>query len=127
MLTEPHPSLPVATPVTFVVVTAGHSSTTLVGAVMLGGVMSRTVIVCRALALLPQASVAVQVRAITFVLAQLVVTTSLKLMLTLPQPSEAVATPVTFVVVTAGHSSTRFVGATIVGGVVSCTVIVCTE
>src|SRR2546421_12671855 len=93
---------------------------------MLGGVVSRTVMVCAALALLPHWSVAVQVRAMTLVFAQLVVTTSLKTMLTVPQPSEAVATPVTFVVVTAGHSKTRFVGAVTLGGVMSRTVIVCT-
>ena len=77
ILTELQPSLAVATPVALVVVIAGHSSTRLAGAVMVGGVVSRTVIVWTALVLLPQASVAVQVRAITFVAPQLVVTRSL--------------------------------------------------
>ena len=44
---------------------------------MFGGVVSRTVIVCTALVLLPHWSVAVQVRAMTFVGPQFVVTTSL--------------------------------------------------
>jgi hypothetical protein len=45
-------------------------------------------------------------------------------MVTALQVSCAVATPVTFVVVIAGHSKTRLAGAEIVGGVVSRTVIV---
>jgi hypothetical protein len=44
---------------------------------MLGGVVSRTVIVCNALELLPHASAARQVREMTFVPPQLFVTTSL--------------------------------------------------
>ena len=43
---------------------------------MVGGVVSRTVIVCTQLVLLPQASVAVQVRKITLVPAQLLLTAS---------------------------------------------------
>src|SRR5207253_1387702 len=97
------PSVAVATPVALVVVTAGQSRTRFPGAVIFGGVVSCTVMVWSALALLPHRSVAVQVRAMTLVLAQLVVIKSLKLMLTLPQPSLAVATPVAFVVVAAGH------------------------
>ena len=77
MLTEPQPSVAVATPVALVVVLAGHSSTRLVGATMPGGVVSRTVIVCTALLLLPHSSVAVQVREITSVPPQLLLTTSL--------------------------------------------------
>ena len=124
MVTDPQPSLAVATPVTLVTGEAGHSRVMFAGQAIVGGVVSCTVRVWRAAELLPQASVAVQVRAITLVLAQLVVTSSAKLMITLPQPSVAVATPVAFVVVTAGHSRTRLVGAWITGGVVSCTVMV---
>src|SRR6266571_5367953 len=52
--------------VTFVRVSAGHSSPRFGGGVIVGGVKSRTVMVWRALALLPQPSVAVQVRVMTF-------------------------------------------------------------
>src|SRR6266540_1567963 len=77
MVTEPQPSVPVAVPVALGVVFAGHWSVKLVGAVILGGMMSRTVMVWSALRLLPHWSVAVHVRAMTLVLPQLVVTTSL--------------------------------------------------
>src|SRR5215472_6178259 len=126
MVTELQPSVAVATPVWLVLVLAGHSSVRLAGAVMVGGVVSRTVMVWTALALLPQASVAVQVRAMILVPPQLFVTTSLYVMETALQPSVAVATPVLLVVVSAGHSSVRLVGAAMVGGVVSRTVMVCT-
>src|SRR5258707_9696837 len=86
--------------------------------------MSRTVIVWTALARLPHWSLATQVRAITLVPPQLFVTKSLKVTVTEPQPSCAVATPVALVVVSAGHSSTRLVGIVRVGGVRSLTVIV---
>ena len=63
IVTEPQPSVAVATPKAFVVVSAGHCNVTLVGQVMIGGVVSRTVMVCVQLALLLQTSVAVQRRA----------------------------------------------------------------
>src|ERR1043166_8586785 len=126
MVTGPQPSEATATPVALVVVIAGQSRTRLVGAEMLGGVVSRTVMVCTALVVFPHWSVAVQVRAITLVLPQLVVTTSPKLIVTAEQPSWAVATPVAFVVVMAGHSRVRSLGAVTLGGVVSRTVMVCT-
>src|SRR5882724_11821556 len=71
-VTEPQPSWAVATPVLFVVVTAGHSSVKLAGKISVGGMVSRTVIVWMPFVVLPQASLAVQVRAMTLVLAQLV-------------------------------------------------------
>src|SRR6266481_3256252 len=123
-VTAPQPSCAAATPVLLVVVTAGHSSVKLAGRVRVGGVESRTVIVWMPFVMLPQASVAVQVRAMTLVLAQLVVTASLKLTVTAPQPSWAVAAPVLLVVVTAGHSSVKLAGKISVGGMVSRTVIV---
>src|SRR6266581_3015628 len=126
-LTAPQPSWAVATPVALVSVSAGHSSTRFGGQVMTGGVVSRTVMVWMQLLLMPQASVAVQVRAMTLVPPQLLVTESLKLMLTEPQPSRAVATPVKLVLVSAGHSSTTFVGQVMTGGVVSSTEIVCAQ
>src|SRR6266699_6261359 len=125
--TEPQPSVAVATPVALVVVGAGHSSVRLGGAVMAGGVVSLTVMVWTALRLLPHWSVAVQVREMTLALPQLLLTESLKLMLTDPQLSWAVATPVTLVLVLAGHSSSTLLGAVMVGGVVSRTVIVWTQ
>jgi hypothetical protein len=64
-------------PVAFVRVSAGHCNTKLDGAVIVGGVVSRTVIVWSALALLPQASVAIQVRAMVLLPPQLLLTTSL--------------------------------------------------
>src|SRR5258708_39306258 len=127
MVTEPQPSTAVATPVTLVRVSAGHSRTRSPGQVMAGGVVSRTVIVWMQLDLLPQASVAVHVRAMTSVPPQLLVATSLKLKVTAPHPSCAVATPVVLVLVSAGHSNTMLVGQIIVGGVVSRTVIVYTQ
>ena len=62
MVTEPQASRAVAIPFLLVLISAGHSSTTLAGQMMAGGVVSRTVMVCTALVLLPQSSVAVQVR-----------------------------------------------------------------
>ena len=76
MVTALQPSCTVATPVTLVRVSAGHSSTKLVGQVMIGLVVSRTVMVWVQFVLLPQPSVAVQVRAITFVPLQFVMTES---------------------------------------------------
>ena len=106
-------------PVLFVLVSAGHSSVRLGGQVMVGGVVSRTVIVCTQLVLFPQWSLAVQVREMTFVPPQPVTTLSLKLTVTTPQSSCAAATPVAFVVVLAGHSRTRSGGQVIVGGLTS--------
>src|SRR5258705_10585487 len=59
------------------------------------------------LTLLPQASVAVQVRAITSEAPQPLVTASAWVMVTWLQASCAEATPVALVLVSAGHSSTR--------------------
>jgi hypothetical protein len=76
--TDPQPSLAVAVPVTFVLVSvAGHSRVMFVGQVMVGGVVSLTVIVWTQLDLLPQASVAVHVRAMVLAAPQFVVTKSL--------------------------------------------------
>ena len=48
-MTDPQPSVAVAVPVALVVVGVPHSMVRFAGAVMLGGVVSRTVIVCIAL------------------------------------------------------------------------------
>jgi hypothetical protein len=90
--------------------------------VIIGGVVSRTIMVCTALAALPQASVAVQVRTILFVPPQPGVTASLKETLTCPQLSWAEATRVEVGVVSAGHSNAISGGAVTVGGVVSMTI-----
>src|SRR2546423_713683 len=91
---------------------------------MNGGVVSRTVMVWMQLRLLPHSSVAVHVRATTLVAPHLLVNESLKRTMTELQPSWAVATPVALVLVSAGHSSTRFGGQVMTGGVVSRTVMV---
>src|SRR3989442_1731068 len=107
---------------------APHSMVTFVGGVIVGGVMSRTVIVCTQLLLLPQASVAVHVRAMTLVPPQLVFTASLKVTVTALQPSEVVGVPVKLVpVFVEGHSKVTSAGRTIAGLIVSCTVMVCTQ
>ena len=64
-------------PVTLVLVLAGHSRTRLGGQVIVGGLVSRTVMVCTTLVLRPESSVAVQVREMTFEPPQLLLTTSL--------------------------------------------------
>src|SRR6516225_26505 len=125
MVTALQPSWAVAIPFLFVLVSAGHSSTTLAGAVIVGGVVSRTVRVWTALAVLPQASIAVQVRVITLAPPQLLLIESLKPTTTELHPSVAIATPFLVVLVSAGHSRVTLGGAVIFGGVVSCTVIVC--
>src|SRR5262245_42103448 len=128
MITEPQPSVAVVTPVALVAVLAGQSRTRFVGAVMFGGVVSRTVIVCTSLALLPQALLAVQVRAMSRVPPQLVVTTSLQVIVTAPQPSCALAEPQALVpVFVQGHSNTTSAGAVMVGLIVSRTVMVWTR
>jgi len=95
--------------------------------VIVGGVVSRTVMVCTQRLLLPQASVAVQVREIILLPPQVLVTLSLYMTVTELQVSWAVATPVALVLVSAGHSNVRFAGHVIVGGVVSRTVMVWTQ
>jgi uncharacterized phosphosugar-binding protein len=76
MLTELQPSWAVATPVTFVPGLAGHSSVVSAGAVTAGGVVSTMVIVCTQVMLFEHPSAALQVREITFVPAQRLLTES---------------------------------------------------
>src|SRR3954465_13891269 len=63
MVTAPQPSCEMAAPVLLVVVTAGHSRVRSGGTINIGRVVSRTVMNCVPLVLLPQASTASQVRA----------------------------------------------------------------
>jgi hypothetical protein len=92
---------------------------------MLGAVVSTTVIVCTALAALPHSSVAVQVRVMTSVFPQPATLVSLSVMVTLPQVSLPVATPVAALVVSSVHSTCTSAGAVTLGAVVSTTVMVC--
>src|SRR6188474_2916354 len=93
------------------------------GQVMLGGVLSSTLIVRLQVAVLPQSSVAVQVRVTLGIPVQLAEVTSLKLMDTeASQASLAVAAPK---VGTAGQLiGDTTVGQVMLGGVISCTAIV---
>src|SRR5437899_406404 len=107
IVTRPQPSVAVAIPVALVRISAGHSRARFCGQWMTGAVVSTTVIVWTPFVLFPQASVAVQVRLITLVPPQLLFTASRKLIDTAPHPSCAVAIPVAFVRVSAGHSNVR--------------------
>src|SRR5438067_241597 len=124
-----HVSLAVAMPVLLVVGGAVHSRVMLVGQVMLGRVVSLKLIVCVQLALLPQPSVAVQVRRIMPLPVQLVLPkASTKLMSAIPlQLSVAVATPVLSVVGNVVHSSVMSVGQVMIGRVVSLKLMVCVQ
>jgi hypothetical protein len=103
----------------FVRVSPGHWSVTLAGRIKDGGVVSITVIVCNAVATLPQESAALHVRLIIFVPPQLLLTESVKVTVVVLQPSVTLGTPVALVAVDAPHSSVKSDGPTIVGGVVS--------
>src|ERR1051325_1400422 len=107
-----------AIPVLLVLVSAGHSKVASGGMASEGAAVSRTVIVWTRWTLLPQASVAVHRRAITFVPPQLLVVVSLKVITTEPQPSWAAAMPVLLVLVSAGQSKVRSGGGRMEGGVV---------
>src|SRR6266853_3391632 len=120
-------SCALATPVLFVLVSAGHSSTRSDGQVIVGLVVSRTVIFWTQLIELLHWSEAVQVRRITLVPLQPLLTESLKRTVTWLHVSWAAATPVALVLVSAGHSSTRSGGHVRVGLVVSRTVMVWTQ
>src|ERR1041384_5488589 len=124
MDTGPLASVAVATPVALVAVFAGYSSVTLAGTCNTGLVVSTTVMGWRALALLPHASTAVQVRAMRRALPHKLVTTSLYVMVDGPLASVAVATPVALVAVFAGYSSVTLAGTCNTGAVVSRTVMV---
>src|SRR5210317_671607 len=82
MVTEPQASEPVATPFEALDSSAAHSIVTSAGAVIVGGLVSTTVMVCTADAEFPHSSEAVQVLAIVFVFPQASVTTSLSVMVT---------------------------------------------
>src|SRR5439155_27336444 len=77
MATLPQASLPVAVPVALGSVEAVHSTVVLGGPVIDGLVVSTTLMVCTRLVLLPESSVAVQVREMTLVPPQPLLTMSL--------------------------------------------------
>jgi len=83
----PQLSVAVAEPVAVGEVLAPHSTVTLVGHVITGGVMSRTVMTCTQLEALPHGSAARQVREMTYVLPQPLLTESLKVIAKSPQLS----------------------------------------
>src|SRR5947207_2515379 len=129
MVTELQPSCELATPVALVLMSAGHSSTRSDGQLRVGLMVSRTVIVWVQLALLPQPSVAVQVRRMLPLPVQLALpTASTKLMFATPlQVSVAVATPVLFVVGDTVHSRVMAAGQVMTGATVSWKRMVCTQ
>src|SRR2546426_4215112 len=93
IVTAPHVSLPVAWPVPAGLVSPMHSTVLSDGTVRLGLVVSTTVIFCAPLVALLQASVAVQVRVMTPVLAQPGAKASVWLIVTAPHVSLPVAEP----------------------------------
>src|ERR1051325_9235903 len=129
LVMPPQVSVAVATPVLLVVGATVHSRVILVGHTITGGVVSLKLMVCTQLALLPQPSVAVQVRRMVALPVQFVAPKeSLKTRLVMPlQVSVALATPVLLVVGATVHSRVILVGHTITGGVVSWKLMVCTQ
>src|SRR6185436_5701425 len=120
-------SVAVAVPVLLGSVEAAQSIVVLAGQTMVGACVSVTVIVCGQLVELPQLSVAVQVRVMTWLPAQLPgALTSLCVIEATPlQSSVAVAVPVLLGSVEAAQSIVVLAGQTMVGACVSVTVIVC--
>ena len=125
LVTPLQESVAVAEPVLLVVGGIVHSSVMSGGQVIAGPTLSLKLIVCRQVELLPQPSVAVQVRSIIGFPVQLFEPkTSLKIMFLTPlQESVAVAAPVLLVVAVTEHSKVRSAGQVITGGVVSWKVI----
>src|ERR1043166_6849224 len=109
----------VGTPVTLVRVSPGHWSTMSPGSRSDGAVVSRTVIVCNPLALLPQPSLAVQVRVMILLPPQLLEIESEYVTVTLLHASWPLAVPVALGAVLAPHSKVKFGGTGMVARVVS--------
>src|SRR5438067_13468860 len=128
-LTPVHESVAAAEPVLLVVGAIVHSSVMSGGQVIAGPTLSLKLIVCTQVELLPQPSVAVQVRSIIGFPVQLFEPkTSLKIMFLTPlQESVAVAAPVLLVVAATEHSKVRSAGQVIAGPTPSLKLIVCTQ
>jgi hypothetical protein len=118
---SPQVSLAVAIPVSNGSVGPEHSTVLSLGQVITGGVVSTIVIFCTQLALLPQASVAVQVRVITPLLPQPGTNVSLNVTVASVHASVPVAIPVAAGSVAPVHSTVLSAGHVITGGTVSLT------
>src|ERR1051325_8817041 len=127
MITPPQTSVAVATPVAFVRVSPGHSITRSAGIVSAGGVVSRTLILWMQLAALPHGSVPVQVREMIRVSPHKGAMASAYVTRGVPQVSVALAAPVADGNVLVPHSTVTLSGHVMTGGVVSRTVMVCTQ
>src|SRR6266542_3843378 len=128
MVTLPQVSLAVGLPVALGAVEPLHWTMASGTSLIVGGVVSTMVMVCVDCAVLPQASVAVQVRMNEPVLPHwLVCALSLWVMVTLPQVSLAVGLPVALGAVEPVHSTMASGTSLIVGGVVSTMVMVCVD
>jgi hypothetical protein len=97
--------------------------------VSIGAVVSTKVMLCVQVALLPQASVAFQIRAMPALPVQSAAVGESEYVIVTapPQLSVAVALPVLDVLVEAPHCNWTLAGQVITGGVVSTKVIVCTQ
>src|SRR5713226_8853286 len=125
----PQLSVAVAAPVLAGAVEAPHCNCLSGGQVITGGVVSTNVMCCTQVAMLPQASVAFQVRSIPGLPVQLPgVAASVEVIVTAPpQLSVAVAVPVLAGAVEAPHCTCLSGGQVITGGVVSTNVMCCTQ
>src|SRR6185436_253062 len=127
-VTVPQVSLAVGLPVAAGSVEPVHSTVASGTSLMVGAVVSTMVIVCVDWALLPQASVAVQVRTNEPVLPQASVwVLSECVTVTVPQVSLAVGLPVASGSVDPVHSTVASGTSLIVGAVVSTMVMVCVD
>src|SRR5690349_20103299 len=102
---SPHMSLAVAVPVAVGLVSPVHSTVLSSGQVIVGGVVSTILIVCTQVASLSHESVAVHVRVIVPVLPQAVAKVSSDVIVTLPQLSLPLASPVVVGLVSSPHST----------------------
>src|SRR5580765_5966077 len=128
METVPQVSLPVAVPVALGAVEPVHSTTASGTSLIVGTVVSTMVMVCVDWAVLPQASVAVQVRTNEPVLPHWpLIGPSLCVIETVPQVSLPVAVPVALGAVEPVHSTIASGTSLIVGAVVSTMVMVWTQ
>src|SRR5207249_144361 len=125
----PQLSVAVAPPVLAGAVEPPQASTLSAGQVMTGGVLSAKVMCCTQVLMLPQASVAFQVRSMPGWPVQLAaVPASVKAMVTVwPQLSVAVALPVLAGAVEPPQASTLSAGQVMTGGVLSAKVMCCTQ
>lgn len=124
--TPPHVSVPVG--IVYVTVASQRPGSLLTvifaGQLIVGSIVSKTVITCEQVVMFEHRSVAVQVLVITSVLPQPGEEESAKDIVTVPQRSVPVAVPVFAGEVSSPHSKVIFGGQPIVGSTVSTTVII---